>query len=108
PIAQQYPNLLSHGTGDTYWIAQVFPRRANEKLSEYTVIRGRQVGGDARWLEVARVQARVISIANRGNEVVALLDGGDWMIIWTGGSSMGRAPDDGARLVTLCSGATSL
>lgn len=100
-------NLLSHGAGEFYWIAQVQTRRIGEKTDEFTIIRGRQIGGDVRWPEIGRVPARVVSLANRGSELAVLLENGDWMLIWRGGSAMGRSPQDGARIVTLGGGLTS-
>jgi uncharacterized RDD family membrane protein YckC len=107
--AQSVPqNLLAHGTGEMYWIAQVQSRRSGTKLDEYTIIRGRQVGGDARWPEIGRVPARVIALANRGAELAVLLESGDWMLLWPGGSAMGRSPQDGSRIVTMGGGPSSL
>lgn len=92
--------LLVHGTADMYWIAQVGQDQANNKK---TIIRQRHIGGSPNWQLLTQINAPVVALANRGNDLAVLLESGDWMMLWPGGSSTGQLPEDGAKLLNLAS-----
>jgi uncharacterized RDD family membrane protein YckC len=92
-----------------FWVARVADLDATEARSgARTIIRGRTIGAEGKWVDIARLGSRVTSLASRGTELAALLDSGNWMLLWHGGSAMGALPEDGARLLLLASGADSI
>ena len=101
--------LLGHGTADMYWIARVVDPAPGAQEPVRTIVRGRGVGPDAQWADVGQVAARVISLAHRGNQLAALLDTGEWTLLWPGGSAVGaQLPGDGTRLLLLASNDESI
>ncbi|WP_428938423.1 RDD family protein [Fontivita pretiosa] len=93
--------VLAHGSSQMYWIARV---EQTPQGSFQTIIQSRPIGGDGRWRRIAQLPARVVSMTGRGTQLAALLESGDWMLLWEGGSSTGPRPEDGARLVLLAGG----
>ena len=109
PRVARADQLLAHGTADMFWIARVVEPAAGAQDQVRTIVRGRGVGPDAQWADVGQVASRVICLAHRGNQLAALLDTGEWMLLWPGGSSVGAQPTgDGARLVMLASNDESI
>lgn len=84
-----------------YWIAQIEP---TAESGVRTTIQQRKVDTGTAWQTIARVGARVVSMADRGTQLAVLLDNGDWMLIWEDGSSDGPIPEDGAKLQKFASG----
>lgn len=102
--ATQPRNLLAQGSRDMYWIARIMPQPQDQsgKPSVQSLIQCRRIGGDPNWKLIAQIRSsRVISLANRGQQLAALFETGDWMLIWDGGSSTGPLPEDNARLTQL-------
>jgi len=93
--------VLAHGSAQMYWIARV---EQTPQGSFQTIIQSRPIGGDGRWRRIAQLPARVVSMTSRGTQLAALLESGDWMLLWEGGSSSGPRPEDGARLQWLAGG----
>jgi uncharacterized RDD family membrane protein YckC len=81
-----------------YWIGRV--TKADDG-SVRTIIQSRGIGGQVTWKRIAQPGGTVVSMASRDNELAVLLDGGDWMLVWDGGSSSGELPEDGAKLIKL-------
>ncbi len=106
-------DLLAHGSPGMYWIADIEQESAAAPQGGSTaaqisapmksLVRQRQLGNNV-WKEIARLNGRVISLADRGTQLAALLEGGEWMLLWDGGSTTGTLPGDGARLFLLASG----
>ncbi len=90
--------LLAHGSPEMYWVARIDQLDSSGMQS---TIQARPIGGDARWTRIAQIGSRVVSLANRGTQLAALLDSGDWMMLWDGGNSTGVLPRDGAKLLLL-------
>lgn len=101
-------DLLAQGTDEMFWVARVVPAGPTSAPGEHTLIRGRAVGAEAGWVTVARPASRVVALANRGTELAALFESGDWMLLWQGGRALGALPDDGAKLLMLASGPDSI
>jgi uncharacterized RDD family membrane protein YckC len=107
-------DLLVHGSPTMYWIAAVEQENAavvstggataaQTASPLRTLIRARPMGSND-WKEIARLNGRVVSLADRGSQLAALLESGDWMLLWDGGSTTGTQPTDGARLFLFASG----
>lgn len=85
--------ILAHGSDQMYWIALI--------ETAQTRILSRRIGGNSPWKQIADLSGKVVSLANRGTQLAALLDNGDWMLLWDGGNTTGPLPEDGAMLVLL-------
>jgi uncharacterized RDD family membrane protein YckC len=81
-----------------YWIAHVTKSNDGATL---TIIQSRGIGGQGPWKRIAQPGGKVVSLASRDNELAVLLESGDWMLVWDGGSSSGELPQDGAKLLEL-------
>ena len=55
-----------------------------------------------------RSTRRVVSLARSDTNLAALLESGDWMLLWDDGSSNGSLPEDGAKLLMLGGGDKTL
>jgi uncharacterized RDD family membrane protein YckC len=99
-------DVLGHGTSEMFWVARVIDPPEESDAPVNTVIRGRSVG--ASWRDVGRLPSRVTSLGHRGGELAVLLESGNWMLLWPGGSSVGSRPGDGARLHALAGGTDGL
>ncbi len=109
PDALRADELLAHGTDEMFWVARgVPPEPRSRQAAQRTLVRARAVGTDDNWTTIAQLGSRVISLANRGTELAALLESGSWMLLWSGGSSMGSLPADGASLLVLGSDAETI
>jgi uncharacterized RDD family membrane protein YckC len=109
PCVVRADQLLAHGTADMFWIARVVEPAPGAEDQLRTIIRGRGVGSDAHWADVGQLASRVTSVAHRGNQLAALLDTGEWMLLWPGGSAVGAQPaGEGARLLALASNDDSI
>src|SRR4051794_31918338 len=66
--------VLAHGSGERYWLARVFadPQRGGTFVTD---VYGR-LAGESTWHQLARVEGRAAQLANRGEQVALLLDGG--------------------------------
>jgi uncharacterized RDD family membrane protein YckC len=98
-------DLLAAGSADMYWIARV---DKNSDGQIQTQVQSRHIGSDGSWQQIAVIGSRVESITKSGTNLAALLESGDWMMLWDGGSSTGALPEDGAKLLMLAGGKDSL
>jgi uncharacterized RDD family membrane protein YckC len=104
----QVSDLLAHGSGDRLWLAEVV-QQPEPQGGERTILRTRQTGaGNTQWIELARLNGRVVALANRGNDLVALLDSGDWLIVWSNGRTPGPSLPQGRRILAIASDEHSL
>lgn len=105
-------DVLVHGSSTMYWVARVeqetgsapipaSPASTSAPVKSY--IQSRLINGKD-WSLVGRINARVISLADRGSQVAVLLESGDWMLLWPEGGVTGALPNDGAQLTMLASG----
>ena len=98
-------DLLAQGSREVYWIARIDKDQNNEVE---TLVQSRHVGADSNWKQIAAISSRVISLATNDGKLAALMDNGDWMMLWDDGSSNGSIPEDGAKLLQLAGGNNSL
>ena len=92
-------HLLSHGSGDTYWVARVY-EDAQRGGAFNTDVYAR-AAGDANWHQVARVDGRTVQLAHRGAQLALLLDHGGWLLVSDDTVATGRPPPPGARILSL-------
>jgi hypothetical protein len=110
PMLRAQPSdLLAHGADDVYWVAQVVANNDSKQRREETIIRARGIGsGQSRWVEVTRLNARVINLAARGSDLVALLEPRDWLILWGTGQMTGPSIGGGSVIQTIASDRDSI
>jgi hypothetical protein len=105
----QYSDLLAHGTDDVFWVAQVVSASDGKQRREQTILRARGIGGgETRWVEVARLNDRVIELAGRGSDVVTLLSTRDWLVLWGNGQMTGPSLPNGSMIQTIASDRDSI
>lgn len=103
-VRAQPSDLLAHGTDDVFWVAQVVTTNDGKQKHEETVIRARGIGGaQTRWVEVTRLNDRVINLASRGSDLVALLNSRDWLVLWDSGQMTGSPIPGGSLIQTMAS-----
>src|SRR5450432_1188069 len=83
-------DLLAQGSREVYWIARIDKDQNNEVE---TLVQSRHVGADSNWKQIAAISSRVISLATNDGKLAALMDNGDWMMLWDDGSSNGSIPE---------------
>src|SRR5258708_2757866 len=88
--AAETREIIVHGSDSMYWISRF--ERAERTETFYTLIQSRPIGPSDQWITIAKLSQRVISLSNSGTQLAALLDNGDWMLLWDGGSSNGPRP----------------
>jgi uncharacterized RDD family membrane protein YckC len=94
-------DLLARGSSDWYWIARITTDPIGQTQ---TLIQSREIGADGSWKQIAQLNDRVISLSRGDSSLIVLLASGDWMTLWDDGSSGGRLPDDGSKLLMLAGG----
>jgi hypothetical protein len=73
-------------------VAQVVTSTEGKQKREETIIRARGIGGgQTRWVEVTRLNDRVVNLAARGSDLVTLLESRDWLVLWGSGMSDSNA-----------------
>src|SRR5437016_4417351 len=72
--------LLAHGTDQHYWAANVAPVPKSRNSAVTTSVRYR-ASGDVEWREIAEFATPAIALANRGAELLLVLNGGQWSIV---------------------------
>jgi hypothetical protein len=108
-IVAQPSDLLAHGAEDVFWVAQVVTTNDGKQRHEETIIRARGIGGgQPRWVEVSRLNDRVINLAARGSDLVTLLDSRDWLILWGTGQMTGPSIPGASVLQTIASDRDSI
>src|SRR4051812_25321347 len=81
-------DLLAHGTDQYFWSADVTPASPNDlPATVNTVIRYRTAGDMLRWQKAAELSAQPTSLANRGSELLVVLDDGSWKIVSVSGGT---------------------
>ncbi|HMO27445.1 MAG TPA: hypothetical protein PKB10_14380, partial [Tepidisphaeraceae bacterium] len=74
-------SLQSYSTGERHWIAA---RTALPDGNAYTELFTRPIAVGAEWKRLTRIGPRVVDLAHRGSDVVAVTDAGNWLIAWAG------------------------
>jgi len=101
------PDVLAHGEhGDDerFWVAQV-TQLPNLPKTVQTTVYYRVVGQEDKWQVLARIPARVVSLASRGPQAAALLDDGQWMLLFTDSTPYTTGPLPApARMIALAGG----
>jgi uncharacterized RDD family membrane protein YckC len=105
--------LLVHGSSDRYWIVRIEQESAGGQASPAgasatlrSIVLARRLTGP--WKQIARLSLPIVSVAHRGTQLAALLDNGQWMLLWDGGNTVGPLPQDGAKLIHLVSDGQNL
>src|SRR3954451_9167589 len=81
-------DLLAYGTDQRFWSADVIPFIQGKTSGTKTFLRVRGPG-DSQWQMVGELEAAAISLASRGNELLVVLDNGDWKIVSDSGARSG-------------------
>ncbi len=90
--------LLAHATNESYWIARVVRERRNDANSpERTLIFVRTLG-EVQWKQIGNLRGRAVSLADYRGQLVVLMTDGQWLAIWSDGSSLGTPPPAGIQL----------
>src|SRR5437762_14341413 len=71
-------DLLTHGTDQYFWAADVVKSNDPDNPGEQTVLRLRTPGDGVQWRPFGEIAARAVSLSDRGSELLVLLEGGDW------------------------------
>ena len=58
---------------------------------------------DQAWRELPTLAGRVVQIASRADSAAMLMDDGQWLLLWSDGSSTGPALPDHFRMIALAS-----
>lgn len=94
-------DVLAHGDSDRFWVAQVSPLNTVPKSLQTTVYY-RLNGQEDNWQVMARIPARAVSLASRGAQAAALLDDGQWMLLFTDSTPYTTGPlPPPARMIAL-------
>ena len=108
--------VLAHADGRTYWVAGVeagTPARpgglatmgqATPAGGPRTVVRSRELNRDGAWRAVAEIPGRAVDLADFRGDLAVLLDGGDWLTVFPGGTGRFVGPPAPAKLVALAAG----
>ncbi|MBC8107788.1 MAG: RDD family protein [Anaerolineae bacterium] len=98
--------LHAHGNDEWYWIAKVGPSESDAAAPQ-TIIQARN-NATNRWVPMARIDARVLAIANRGTELGVIQEKNHWSLLWRNGGTLGQPLPRGAIILSLAGDATSL
>src|SRR4051812_12541740 len=72
--------LYAHGNDEWYWIAKVGPGDSDPATPQ-TIIQARN-NATRHWMPIARMDARVLAIANRGAELAVIQEKNQWSLMW--------------------------
>jgi uncharacterized RDD family membrane protein YckC len=92
--------LLAFGTEQRFWSADVIPYAQGKTSGTKTFLRVRGPG-DPQWRIIGELEAPALSLAHRGNELLVVLDGGDWRIVSDSGARSGNALPGSAKVLAL-------
>ena len=98
--------VLAHGTDDRFWVGQV-SAAPGIPASLHTTIYYRLLGQSGKWQPLTRspIPARVVSLANQGQLAAAMLEDGQWMLLYPDSSPITAGPlPPPARMVALAGG----
>jgi uncharacterized RDD family membrane protein YckC len=90
--------VLAQGSDQMYWIARI-DQASNGAIA--TLIQSRRVADGGKWINIAQLSQPVVSMSNRGSQLAVVLESGEWMFVWEGGTSAGTTPEDGSRPLML-------
>jgi uncharacterized RDD family membrane protein YckC len=94
-------DLLAHGTDQFFWSADVVPTGPNEPQGSKTIIRYRTAGDQLRWKPASELAAQAESLGNRGDELLVVLEGGQWKIVSESGVRSGNPLPRDCRVLAL-------
>ena len=101
PARSVVRDLLALGNEDRFWSADVIPFIQGKASGTKTFFRVRGPG-DPQWRLVAELEAPAVALANRGRELLVVLEGGDWRILSEdGGPRSGTPLPGGAHVLAL-------
>jgi uncharacterized RDD family membrane protein YckC len=111
--ADENERLLAHGTEQMYWVAKVAPVQSPNPGATppappawRSIVQARTNGGQ-RWHLLSRLDAPIASMTNRSESVAVLLASGDWMLLWSGGGTIGKPLPGKSRMLALAGGPDS-
>src|SRR3982750_2061733 len=90
PTSSPVRDLLAYGTDQRFWSADIIPVVQAKTPSAKTFLRVLRAR-DSQWRILGELEAPAISLANRGTELLVVLDGGDWKIVSETGARSGNA-----------------
>src|SRR5256885_476160 len=97
-------DLLAHGTGDYLWSVEMYLSRDPDSPGERTRVQYRKPGEARTWQKLDELAGRAVSLANRGSELLVLLDGGEWRFVSDTGSRSGIPLPMGTRILDFAGG----
>jgi uncharacterized RDD family membrane protein YckC len=92
--------VRAYSAGEMLWIAR--SRTVADQV--HSEILSHRLLNDSSFRGIADLSGRIVSLTNRSTDAVALLDSGQWIVVWNGGSSMGASPPDNVKLIALAGG----
>jgi uncharacterized RDD family membrane protein YckC len=78
-------SIVAHASDDTLWLTQALGSADAKPPNARTMMRFRALNkADQAWRELTTPlgATRIVQIANRGDTAAALLDSGEWMLLW--------------------------
>ena len=101
---------LATGTAEEYWIAVSKPRATTPtaapnvtptSTSKFESTLYRRAMGDKKFSVIARLPQRVDALSRWGSRAVVLLENGQWLSVWPGGTGSGLPLPGGVKIITL-------
>ena len=103
------PQVLAHADSERFWVARIDPTPGSPK-SFHTTIYYRLLGEDGKWQQLTQlpIPARAMGLASQNSVCAALLEDGQWMLMYRDGPPMNAGPlPEPARMVALAGGPNS-
>lgn len=108
--------LLAHGAGESLWTSRIIDVSAGTSAgaedaspappgSQVETLVYARFSGAEELRPIARINAEVLELANRGSQLVVLLRSGQWRLVWPGGSATGTPlPGKSTRALAIAGG----
>ena len=102
-------DLVAHGSNNRFWLARVSAGEPDAKSAgaPQTHVYVRSVG-ESRWVQVARVDSRVVAMAHRATQLALLLEDGKWLLASDEAVVSGRALPAGGAILDFASNGDAL
>jgi uncharacterized RDD family membrane protein YckC len=99
-------DVIALGGDSYYWIGEV-SKASDPKAPAVTRLSYRAYGSGQQWRPYTTVSAPLRDLAPRGDQLAAMLDTGEWVLVWPTGQSQGARPPAG-KLLTMAGDGTTL
>jgi len=101
-------NVLAHGSNERIWLAHVTPA-SGTITNDRTEILIRQNGPGAQWKRMAIIPDRFTELACRSDQMIGLLDNGQWMSVWSAeGAHTGQPLPANGKIMAMADDGDSL